>query len=223
LQRTQNFPIMPRLHRLLATISTCVVWFAACDPASAEPSGNYWATQHGIDGVCNAYRPNAKPSDIFFLKRALGIDGSPGVWKRTPDDLDADLQAPDAPPGVDFVTIVTDHGSIVSANVVHAMTAAYTRETRAWCFIGGKLSRTTIETIDTRTSFGWRRTRYYDDDLTAPLVDLINEESPTVTPPKPLKDAPTATLTVEPYATPDKLPFFDAYTAMLPKSTVKKP
>jgi len=208
---------------LLATISTCVFLAVACRPAAAEPSGNYWATQHGIDGVCNAYRPNAKPSDIVYLKRALGIDGSPGVWKRTPDDLDADLQSPDAPPGIDFVTIVIDHGSVVSANVVHAMTAAYTRETRAWCFIGGKLSRTTIETIDTRTSFGWRRTRYYDDDLTAPIVDLIVEESPTITPPIPVKDAPTATLTVEPYGTPDKLPFFDAYHAMLTPPSAKKP
>jgi len=214
---------MPSLRRLPATIFTCVVAFAVHGPAAAEPSGNYWATQHGIDGLCNAYRPNAKPSDIVYLKRALGIDGSPGVWKRTPDDLDADLQSPDAPPGIDFATIVLDHGSIVSANVVHAMTAAYTRETRAWCFIGGKLSRTTIETIDTRTSFGWRRTRYYDDDLTAPLVDLIAEESPTATPPKPVKDAPTATLTVEPYATPDKLPFYDAYTAMVSRPAAKKP
>jgi len=214
---------MSRFRRRLATISVCVIAVAARGPAAAEPSGNYWATQHGIDGLCNGYRPNAKPADIIFLKRALGVDGSPGVWKRTPDDLDADLQSPDAPPGIDFATIVTDHGSIVSANVVHAVTATSVRETRAWCFIGGKLSRTTIDTIDTRTSFGWRRTRYYDDDLTAPLVDLITEESPTVAPMKPLKDAPIATLTVEPYGTPDKLPFYDAYVTTLSKAPAKKP
>jgi hypothetical protein len=212
-----------RFLTLLAVCVWSVAVVAAERPALAEPSGNYWATQHGIDGVCNAYRPNAKPSDIFYLKRALGVDGSPGVWKRTPDDLDADLQSPDAPPGIDFATIVTEHGSIVSANVVHAVTATSVRETRAWCFIGGKLSRTTIDTIDTRTSFGWRRTRYYDDDLTAPLIDVIAEESPTATPPKPVKDAPVATLTVEPYGTPDKLPFFDAYHATLSQTAAKKP
>jgi hypothetical protein len=214
---------MSRLRGLFATILTGGIWLAAVGPAVADPTGNYWATQHGIDVVCNAYRPSAKPADIVFLKRALGVDGSPGVWKRTPDDLDADLQSPDAPPGIDFATIVTDHGSIVSANVVHAITATSVRETRAWCFIGGKLSRTTIDTIDTRTSFGWRRTRYYDDDLTAPLVDLIVEESPIGTPPKPIKDAPTATLIVEPYGTPDKLPFYDAYAAMFSKAPAKKP
>jgi hypothetical protein len=214
---------MSRTWRSLAYIATCLASVAAAGAAAAEPSGNYWATQHGIDGVCNAYRPNAKPADIVYLKRDLGVDGSPGAWKRTPDDLDADLQAADAPPGIDFVTIVTDHDAIVSANVVHALTATFVRETRAWCFIGGKISRTTIDTIDTRTSFGWRRTRYYDSDLDTPLVDLIAEESPTAKPLKPLKDAPTATLTVDPYATPDKLPFYEAYRATLAKPAIKKP
>jgi hypothetical protein len=214
---------MSNWSRSLAAIAACLMSLAMLGPAAAEPSGNYWATQHGIDGLCNSYRPNAKPADIVFLKRALGVDGSPGTWMRTPDDLDADLAAPDAPPGLDFATIVTDHGAIVSANVVHAVTSTFVRETRAWCFIGGKLSRTTIDTIDTRTSFGWRRTRYYDNDLQTPLIDTIAEEYPTLKPPKPVKDAPVATLTVEPYATPDKLPFYDAYRAAVAKAPAKKP
>ncbi len=189
-------------------------------PASQDP--DYSPVAHGIDVVCNAYRPNAKPADIVFLRRSIGADGTAGPWQRSADDLDAVLQAADAPPASDFATIVTDHGGIVAASVVHAVTAAFERDTRAWCFIGGKLSRTTIDTVDTRTSFGWRRTRYYGDDLDEPLVDWIAEESPTAKPMKPLKDAPVATLVVDAYGTPDKLPFFDAFRDAVAKPPAKK-
>jgi hypothetical protein len=182
--------------------------------ANAAQDPNYSPIAHGIDLVCNAYRPNAKPTDIVYLRRSIASDGTAAAWQRTPDDLDAFVQVSNAPPASDFATIVTDHGSVVSANVVHADSALFTRETRAWCYIGGKLSRTTIDLVDTKTSLGWRRTRYYGDDLDAPLVDWIAEESPTAQPMKPLKDAPTATLVVGTYATPDKLPFYDAYRAI---------
>jgi hypothetical protein len=191
-------------------------------PARAAQDPNYSPIAHGIDLVCNAYRPKASPKDIVYLRRAIAADGTAGPWQRTPDDLDAFVQAANAPPASDFATIVADHGAVVSANVVHADSALFTRETRAWCFIGGKLSRTTIDTVDTKLSFGWRRTRYYGDDLETPLVDWIAEESPTAAPMKPLKDAPTATLIVETYATPEKLPFYDDYRAAVAKSVPAK-
>jgi hypothetical protein len=163
----------------------------------------------GIDKVCDAYRPHAKREDVVRLAR-IGTSDAP--WMVTDEATSARVQ--EAPTFVagDFVTIVLDRGAIVSADSADVDTASGHVIVHAWCFIGGKLSRATTDYAPTRDrAVGYRRTRYYGDDLDEPLAEIMNERGfvgKTYAPPPKEIDA---LLVVEPDARPTDLPFYAAF------------
>ncbi len=163
----------------------------------------------GIDKVCDAYLPSAKRADVVRLAR-VGADDAP--WTVADEATSARVQEDSTFVAGDFVTIVLDRGGIVSAASAHVDASSGNIVTHAWCFIGGKLSRATTDfaaTVD--RGRGYRRTRYYGDDLDQPLAEVMNERGSVgktyVPPPKEID----AQLVVEPDARPTDLPFYAAF------------
>ncbi len=185
---------------------TCSLAFsrlAVADDALYSPVAS------GIDKVCDAYRPHAKREDVVRLAR-VGGDDAP--WLAMDEATSARVQEDPKFTAGDFVTIVLDRGAIVSADAAHVETSSGYAIVHAWCFIGGKLSRATVDYAPTRDrGAGYRRTRYYGDDLDEPLAETMNERGSVgktyVPPPKEID----ALLVVEPDARPANLPFYDAF------------
>ncbi len=213
---------------------TSVLALAISIVAGLDP--NFTAVARGIDGLCDFYLPKAAPADVIYLARSI-TGGTPGTWERTtaasaaavapvppptPARTATDTATPNAAGGAlaesqttagrDTVTIVRDHGSIVWARELRVTTAPATTEDRDWCYIGGKLSRTTLNLVLGDPSATWHRRRYYGDDLEDPLTQWTELNG---APPRPRKDPKPAQLsTPDAYGTPDKLPFFAAYEAL---------
>jgi hypothetical protein len=215
-------------------VRTSALALALSIVAGLDP--NFTAVAPGIDGLCDFYLPKAAPADIVYLERSI-TGGTPGTWERTtaagaaavvpvplptPARTGTDAATPTAAGGAlaespataarDTVTIVRDHGSIVWARELRVTTAPAMSEDRDWCYIGGKLSRTTLNLVLGEPSATWHRRRYYGDDLDEPLTQWTELNG---APPRPRKDPKPAQLsTPDAYGTPDKLPFFGAYQSL---------
>jgi hypothetical protein len=195
-----------------AGAGACVVAlaFAFGDPGIAVADNTiYSPTASGIDKVCDAYRPHATRADVVRLAR---IGGSDAPWTLSDEATSARVQEDPKFDSGDFVTIVLDRGAIVSADSAHVDASIGHVIFHAWCFIGGKLSRATVDYAPTfDRGSGYRRTCYYGDDLDQPLVETMNERGSVgktyVAPPKEIE----ALLVVEPDARPANLPFYDAF------------
>jgi len=182
--------------------------------AAAGAGVTYDPMARGIDRVCNAFVPSAAPRDVVELARVPGNDGSVPIWRRSDAATKARLQsAPDAP-AADFARIVFDRGGIVFADTVHVDARATGTETRTWCFVGGRLSRATIEIFDAAADAGWRRWLYYGDDVSSPLSEDIAPVAPGKLP-DPRARPPMDMLFIDAFATPTKLPFYDPAIAAL--------
>jgi hypothetical protein len=169
----------------------------------------YSPVASGIDTVCDAYRPHAKREDVVRLAR---VGASDAPWTVTDEATSARVQEDAKFVAGDFVTIVLDRGAIVSADSAHVDASSGHVLLHAWCFIGGKLSRATVDYVSTlENGLEYRRTRYYGDDLDEPLLEATNERGLAkkgyVAPPKEID----ALLVVEPDARPVNLPFYDAF------------
>jgi hypothetical protein len=188
---------------------------AAAGPAGADGDAALPAAVKGIDAACNAYRKRARPADVIRLARVAEATGSLGGWHVASD---AAIERVEDAPGFragDFATVVLDRGAVVAADVAHDDGAAETVFERGWCFIGGKLARTTAQrTVTTRErTTGYRRILYFGDDLGQPLDDRIVEvDAPGTTFVPPSNDV-LALLVTEPAARPSDLPIADAIAA----------
>jgi hypothetical protein len=169
----------------------------------------YSPTASGIDKVCDAYRPHATRAAVIRLAR---IGAGDATWMVADEGTIARVQEDPKFASGDFVTIVLDGGAIVSADSAHVDASVGHVILHAWCFIGGKLSRATVDYAPTfDRGAGYRRTSYYGDDLDQPLLETMNERGSVgktyVAPPKEID----ALLVVEPDARPVNLPFYDAF------------
>jgi hypothetical protein len=195
-----------------AGAGACVVAlaFSLWSPGAATAADSFYSpTVNGIDTVCDAYRPHAKRADVVRLAR---VGASDAPWTVTDEATNARVQEDPKFAVGDFVTIVVDRGAIVSADSTHVDPSVGHVIVHAWCFIGGKLSRATTDYAPTfDRGVGYRRTRYYGDDLDEPLAETMNERGSVgktyVAPPKEID----ALLVVEPDARPASLPFYDAF------------
>jgi hypothetical protein len=187
-----------------------VLAFSLGDPSVAVADNAFYSpTASGIDKVCDAYRPHASRADVVRLAR---IGASDAPWTLSDDGTSARVQEDPKFASGDFVTIVLDRGAIVSADSTHVDASIGHVILHAWCFIGGKLSRATVDFAPTfDRGAGYRRTSYYGDDLDQPLFETMNERGSVgktyVAPPKEID----ALLVVEPDARPANLPFYDAF------------
>lgn len=179
---------------------------------SASAATPFDPTAQGIDRVCNAYVPSAAARDVVTLARVATHDGSAPRWNRSDVATNERLQAADDFSGADFATVVFERRSIVVADTVHVDAPGGETQTRAWCFIGGKLSRATSENVDPVAGFGWRRTLYFGDDLAKPLSEAVTEFAARRAP-DPRAKAPLDALGIDAVATPVKLPFADVAVA----------
>jgi len=199
---------MMTLSRAAALGAALACSFAAT-PARAERP--YDPAAQNVDAICNAYVPTAAPRDLVRLARIEPHDGSVPNWRRSDAATNDRLErAPDGAGGA-FLTVVFDRGGIVYAAMTDVAAEGTSTAQRTWCFIGGKLSRTTIEVADASDALGWRRTLYYGDDLMRPLADYAERISPQGTLDS-RERAPLDTLFVFPFGTPAKLPFADVVT-----------
>jgi len=176
---------------------------------TAAADSTYSPEATAIDNVCNAYRSHAHADDFVRLARVGGIDAP---WMTAGAGAVARAQESSTFVAGDFVTIVLDHGALVSADLSHLDGPTGRIVLHAWCFIGGKLSRASAEVYLTYDrSTGYTKTRYYGDDLDQPLAEYRGEKwsGPKSNGP-PSKDI-DALLVVEPDAKPPDLPFYDAF------------
>ncbi len=196
--------------RFVAGACGVAMAFSLAYPRGAVADDSFYSpVANGIDKVCDAYRPHAKREDVVRLAR---VGASDAPWTVTDEATSARVQEDPKFATGDFVTIVLDRGAIVSADSAHVDTASGHAIVHAWCFIGGKLSRATVDYAPTLDrGAGYRRTRYYGDDLDEPLAEFMNERGAVgntyVPPPKEVD----ALLVVEPDARPANLPFYDAF------------
>ena len=196
---------MTTLSRSAALCAAFACSLAAA-PACAERP--YDPAAQNVDAICDAYLPSAQPRDVVRLARLEPHDGSVPNWRRSDAATNDRLQRePDGAAGA-FATIVFDRGGIVYAAMTDVDADGTSAAKRTWCFIGGKLSRTTIEIADASGAHGWRRTQYYGDDLARPLSDYVEWSAPQAAVESRDRPPPDR-LFVFPYATPAKLPFAD--------------
>jgi hypothetical protein len=170
-----------------------------------------------IDATCNAQRAQARPGDALHLVRTPAQDGSPGPWRVATAAVAANVESAASFRSGDFVTIFVDRGAIDGADLIEDDAVTATVLAHDWCFIGGKLARATadISFATTAGADGYRRTRYYGDDLEHPLAETMLEkgvlrgEKSYVAPAHDVD----AMLVTQPVARPADLPFYDAVVA----------
>jgi hypothetical protein len=144
---------------------------------------------------------------VYLIRIGDGSGGF-GPWQRTSPALESRLENEKFFHGDEFAT-VREGVAILAASVVHHSIVTPRVRTEAWCFIGGKLSRATVDTVDPDTSVEWRRTQYFDHDVDLPTFEVngainMNGTGPV---PKPSPDA----VAITQYKTPADLPFYSAY------------
>jgi hypothetical protein len=197
----------------LSIAASIATWIAPA--AAAEPSAYSPATA-AIDTTCNADRAKASAADVVRMVRFAAAGDTLGAWRSASDADVSRLAAQTDFAAGELATIVFDRSAVVSADVAHSDSAAASVVTRAWCFIGGKLARATADVTFIVRGDGYRRTRYYGDDLGQPLGETMLEKSPMLEKlPRgkafvaPSKDV-DAMIAIDPIARPIDLPFYAA-------------
>jgi hypothetical protein len=167
----------------------------------------------GIDRVCQAYVTSAAPRDVISLARVDTHDGNVPVWRRS--DPAAAARAKKTPDdfGGDFAAVTYTRGGIVFASIAHVEPQGAGIETRTWCFIGGRLSRATVE-LDPVNDLAWRRRLYYGDDLDKPFSEYVTPVIPAGSS-DPHAKPPSNMLLVNAFGTPAKLPWYEPANAAL--------
>ncbi len=166
-----------------------------------------------IDAVCDVY--NARPNLIRRVQmvRVHGAT-SAGVWKTSTDDALGKLQS-SGNLNADFADVFSRDGKVVYAIFTRGDVTGDGGGAFEYCYINGKLARASTELVDTSTDHDVSRKLYYDvrgglfADTGAMVRDIDKRRNATV------PEAYTAPLEIPVYATPPKLPFYDAYRAAL--------
>ncbi len=151
-----------------------------------------------------------------YLVRLGDGSGGFGPWQRTSPALESGIENAKTFHGDDFLT-VREGPAIFAATVVHHSSVTPRIRTEAWCFIGGKVSRASVDTVDPDTGFEWRRIQYFDHDVDLPTFEenVAANANGTGPAPQPSPDV----VAVTKYKTPADLPFYSDYEA----ATANKP
>jgi hypothetical protein len=206
----------------IALAASVVACAAASAPGDADlaPADRLPPALAAIETTCNAERVQTRPEDALHLVRLPAQDGGAGAWLLATPAGAANVESAASFRSGDFVTVVFDHAAIVRADLIHDDVTTATVLAHDWCFIGGKLARATADVSFTTTAGadGYRRTRYYGDDLEHPLGETMLEKNDPSSPGAVKKYAPPAPavdaiLVTEPVARPAGLPFYDAVVA----------
>jgi len=208
---------MRRLSLAALALGCGLAWAAPGRAAGMPPKTSEML---GTDRACNAGRPDsAKPADVVRIARLRDGTGTLGPWLRTNPALDDAARAAASFAGGEFATIVAPGGAVAYASLDRADGKTGASEIDVWCYFGGQLIRTTIETFDPTTEQDWRRTRYYaNGDTTESAVDVVSEKRPPGGHGQPLAKAPLDRLVVPAASKPADLPFASAYAAAKAKA-----
>jgi hypothetical protein len=206
----------------IALAVTVAASAAATAPGNADlaPADRLPPALATLEATCNAERAQARAEDTLHLVRLPAQDGSAGSWLLATPAGAANVESAASFRSGDFVTVVYDHAAIVRADLIHDDVTTGAVLAHDWCFIGGKLARATADVSFTTTAGadGYRRTRYYGDDLEHPLGETMLEKNDPNAPGGEKKFVPPAPavdtiLVTEPIARPAGLPFYDAVVA----------
>ena len=198
---------MPSRVALLAGILIPAI-AATADAARAEVP--YSPVTHNIEEACNALAKDPPGTRKIVLVHVPGVDGSAGTWRRA--DEKAQAVSNSGASGSGELATVREGNAVLLAIVTTA--AATPPTTRAWCFLGGRLSRADIALPDPDSHIVWRRAEYFQGDVDVPDADIIyrmdmqlsHGKNDTLS-----KDK----LPLDAYPTPSGLPFYSAYREAL--------
>jgi len=202
------------LVRAVAFALASIVGAVTCGAAAARAAETFYSPEvAGIDSTCNGSRAKAAPSDVIRVARFPSGSGM-GPWQLA--DASAISRVENAPgfTSGEFVTLVLDRGAIVSADLVDDDVSSGKVLAHAWCFIGGKLSRATSDVTLPARADGYRRTRYYGDDVEQPIAEVMLQKGTDSKSYKPPPKELDAVLVTVPYARPTDLPFYDVLAAV---------
>ena len=165
-----------------------------------------------IDGVCDVY--NARPNLIRHVQLARVHDtpGAGGTWKLSSDAAVTKLENAGSI-DADFADVFSRDGKITYAIYTRGDATGDGGAAREYCYVNGLLARASAKIVDTSTDHEISRKLYVNarGDLFADTGELVrdiakrrNADVPQVAPPA---------LPIDPYMTPEKLPFYAAYRA----------
>jgi hypothetical protein len=200
------------MRRLLVALVALGIAAEPCAAATFKRSTAIEA-RAAIDAVCDVY--NARPKLIRRVQMArVRQASSAGIWKSSTDDALAKLQS-SGNLNADFADVFSRDDKVVYAILTRGDATGDGGGALEYCYINGKLARASTELVDTSTDHEVSRKLYFDvrgglfADTGAMIRDIDKRRNATV------PEAYTAPLEIPVYATPAKLPFYDAYRAAL--------
>jgi hypothetical protein len=200
------------MRRLLVALVALGIAAEPCAAATFKRSTAIEA-RAAIDAVCDVY--NARPKLIRRVQMArVHQASSAGIWKSSTDDALAKLQS-SGNLNADFADVFSRDDKVVYAILTRGDATGDGGGALEYCYINGKLARASTELVDTSTDHEVSRKLYFDvrgglfADTGAMIRDIDKRRNATV------PEAYTAPLEIPVYATPAKLPFYDAYRAAL--------